>query len=227
MEHQNILTEEQQNILRMAGTSDKRIESGVLASSEKKLLDVFEQARLYLTVRYPDETFAFVALDTSAPRINQAQFIVTGTTTGEATFAVKVKYGSDTPGYQISDSHFADLKKADLNQLVEHLLAEMGVTAKADLQIVGLYDDSYSPVSSLSETLQSGKTLSVSGWILVTGDVSLAQFRPAIESALYRAGLRGGLRMRLVDGVSLDEAFQAKRTEKAFVTDEIYLSLPE
>lgn len=223
MNENRVFTENQLSILRAAGVREERLEGGELVASEETLLAMLDQAQAYLEEKYPQETFSFTGLDNSAPRVSLYQFHVAA---GDETFAVQVKRMEDG-SLQISDSYFSDLKRAQLNALVEEKLAEAGLRAKADLEIAGLYDRTFTAELPLEQTLANGGVIAVYGWAFASGDVSLEQILPGLEDKLCDAGLCGGFQLRLVEGVTPEQAFEASRTDKTFAVQECYVSLPE
>ena len=215
-------TDHQKCILMDAGMSQERLDSGSLIPPERRLLEVLAAAEGYLAERYPQETFRFTGMDHSAPLGMTYHFLVSA---GDAGFAVLVRF-EENGTFGITDSYFSVIKQRELNELVEETLASFGLQAKADVDLAGLYGADYSAELPLRTTLQQGQSVGVYGWVFAAHEPGAEAQVPEIAQALCQAGLCGGFQLRLVEGVTLQQAFESERTETAFVARECYVSLP-
>lgn len=219
----NTYTENQKTILIAAGTTEERLEKGTLIPAETKLLEMLAAAEKHLAERYSGTAFTFTGLDTTLPRGDRYHFLASD---GRNEFAVLVWPGEKNT-YKISDSYFSDLKREELNEFCEEVLAGFGLKAKADLELTGVYGSEYSHTVSLKNILESGKMIGISGWVFAETLSGLEAIQPEMEKALCSAGLCGGFELRLVEGVTLARAYESPRTERSFVAAKSYVSLPD
>jgi len=224
MEEKRAFSTDELAILAANGTPQERVEQGVLLPSEERLLEVLAKAQTYLAGRYPQEKFSFTGMDNGQPRRGQILLIASSADMPQETFAVRVE-DSEEP-VRISESHFCDLKRAQLCALAEGVLGALGVDAQCDLEVVGLYGDAYDPALPLETLKEQGLTVSVSGKAFAATDGAIAEKKAELEDALLALGLRGGFTLHEVEGISAQEAMQMPRGDKSFVVRETYISLP-
>ena len=228
MNHVPTFTEAQQTILRAAGVPERRLESHILINSEKELLSAFDAAQSYLNMKYPEKSFTFIGLDNSIMRNGRYQFIAKEKSEPEENFAVRSCRSSSDENWQISESYFALLKRKELNELIQQHITSYGFETKTDLEIVGLYDETWSAVIPLKEMLESNRqSLSISGWAFLSGEETLTKLSADLPSVLRAMGMCGGFRVLRIEKLSVEEALLMPRTDRSFIKEEIYLSLPE
>ena len=177
---ESLYPENQKTILIAAGTTEERLEKGTLIPAETKLLEMLTAAEKHLAERYSGTAFTFTGLDTTLPRGDRYHFLASD---GRNEFAVLVWPGEKNT-YKISDSYFSDLKRAELNEFCEEVLAGFGLKAKADLELTGVYGSEYSHTVSLKNILESGKMIGISGWVFAENLSGLEAIQPEMEKAL-------------------------------------------
>jgi len=222
MEEKRVFTQDQLTILTANGTPQERIEQGVLLPSERRMLEALEQAQTYLAGRYPQEEFLFTKADHSATSRTVITLAASPADMPQESFAVRIK--GEKPPYVMSESHFSDVKRAEVNALVRDVLARMGAEAECDLEIPGLFGDAYDPNQPIERLIGLGLEIPVSGRVYAAADAQTDA--DAIAEAVLAAGLSGGFRLIVIRGVSLQEALAAQRMDEQFVVEEIYVSLP-
>jgi len=227
MNETRVLTSNQLNMLLAYGTAQERIDQQAFSDAEKMMLQAVEQAEAYLYRHYPDERFSFVGMDNTSPRNKLYVFTAVSKEEPEETFAVRAQWQDkkDEP-FIIMESHYADLKRDELFSMIEDAFAAHGVQAKCDLEIVGLFGETYTAHKTLASALEAKCPVDISGWVLASNVESLESLKQTLETELAEMGLTGGFRIFVVEGVSLDEAIARPRTDKSFVANEIYVSLP-
>ena len=219
----NTFTENQKKILIASGINAQRLEDGELLPAENKLLKILAKAEAYLAERYSDTEFAFTGMDNSLPSGERYHFLASD---GKDEFAVLV-WADEKNVCKISDSYFSDLKRDELNEFCEEILAGFGLKSQADLELVGVYDEEYRHTIPLKDILNSGKMIGISGWVFAENLIGFESMLPEIEKTLCRAGLCGGFELRLVEGITLEEAFEHPRMDHTFVAIKNYVSLPD
>ena len=209
-------------ILTANGTPQERIEHNALLPSEERLLNALKHAQNYLSTRYPQDQFVFTGIDHSVLGGNAVTLFASCSDAPQESFAVRVA-GESQP-YEVSESHFSDIKREEVNEMVQDALVQLGIEAKCDLEIPGLYDDAYDSQLPVDILIQKGLEIPVSGWVYTQ-----AYSKPdaeKIRNAVLELGFSGGFRLYGVQGISLKEAFALPRTQKDFIVQQEYISLP-
>lgn len=222
-----VLTSNQLNMLLAYGTPQERIEKQAFSDAEKMMLQAVEQSEAYLNRHYPDERFSFEGMDNSSPRNKLYVFTAVSRTEPEESFAIRAQWQekANVP-FEVTESHYADLKRDELFAMVENAFAGHGVEARCDLEIVGLFGEPYLAHKTLASALEVKLPVDISGWVLASSVESSAELKAALETELRDMGLTGGFRVFVVAGITLEEAIERPRTDKSFVAEEIYISLP-
>ena len=220
MEEKRVFSANEEAILIASGMPQERMNAGVLLPSEKRLLAQLAGAQAYMEKRYPDTRFLFQRIDYSTPAGQTVTLIAACEDTPEETFAVKVT-GENAP-FVVMESHFADIKRAEANEMVREVFAGLGVEAACRLKISGLYGDEYDPKLALAELTEQGLRIPVLGNVYVADDVNA----DAVGKAARDLGFTGGFTLNIVQGMSPQEAMETPRTEKAHIVRNVYISLP-
>lgn len=224
VEEHREFTRDEQAVLLSSGTPQERIADNRLTQTEEKLLRRLSAAQAFLAERYPEEPFVFTGVDNTTPHGRESILLAASEWTPDESFAVRVR--EDNGMTVIQESHFSDLKRDELYAWIERTLADMGIQAVCDLEIPGLFGAEADPRLPIEQLLEQRVGIGVMGWVLAQAPLALEERKEAIEQRLIACGLQGGFRMLVVEGISLEEALQASRAERSFVTAEAFISLP-
>lgn len=213
------LTVDQRNVLLFAGVPQDRLDDRALLPSEMRLLEWLAQAQEFMAKRYPQEQFAFIGVDNTSSRRESCFLHAVSASAPERTFTVKVTEERCT------ESYYAIVKQAEMEEIVREAFAQAGVEAGLELTINSLYGLEFDPAEPLKQTLADGRLLSVGGFVYVQA-ADLEALQQHLGKTLRAAGLCGGFALCQVKDATLEEVLARTGSNKAYVAREVYVRLP-
>lgn len=214
-------------MLEAVGADSERIEKNELFQGERRMLEALAQAENYLQARYPDETMRFVEVNNSLPGAKTYSFRVISSAAAEEIFIVRVNVEMDEPEtFDIWDSRFSAVKKAELQALVQDVLQELQIPAVCEMEITGGYGVEYDPSRPLKETLASGLLVNVFGKIYVEQSAAPEDIEQLLGGALRGQGLCSGVMLVLVKDGAMQEAAALPLLDNPYVVSSQTVLLP-